>query len=123
MHGDVCHAKVGNSICQGGGQWIVLDGVHAIAVLRGWGGHEGRNVDDGLPKGTECGKVHVVGWVIFARDPGLVLLREEASLMDDMNADVNNVLVGIGMLDKVGKCSSLEQAHDKEFEPLGRMPL
>ncbi len=68
--------------------------------------------------GTECGKVHVVGWVITARDPGLIFLLKEASLVDDVNADVNNVIVGNEMLDKVGKCSSLEQVHDKEFKPL-----
>jgi hypothetical protein len=71
----------------------------------------------------ECGKVHVVGWVITARDPGLVLLCNEASSMDDANADVNDVIVGNGMLGKVDECSSPEQARDKEFEPLGRKPL
>ncbi len=77
-------------------------------MLQGWGCREGRNVDSGFPKGTECGKVHVVGWVIVARDPGFVLLREEASPMDDANAYVDSVIVGNGMLGKVGKCSSLE---------------
>jgi hypothetical protein len=43
--------------------------------------------------------------------------------MEDMNADVNDVIVGNGMFDKVGKCSSPEQTCNKEFEPLGRMPL
>jgi hypothetical protein len=56
----------------------------------------------------ECGKVHVVGWVITTRDPGLVLLREEASSMDDANANVNDVIVRNGMLGKIGKCSSPE---------------
>jgi hypothetical protein len=77
-------------------------------VLQGQDGCEGRNADGGLPKGKECGKVHVIGWVIAARDPGLLILRKEASLMDDANADVNNVIAGNGMLGKVGKCSSLE---------------
>ncbi len=77
-------------------------------MLQGRGGHEGRNVDGGLPKGTECGKVHVVGWVIATCDLGLVLLRKEASLMDDANADVDDVIVGNGMLGKVGECSSPE---------------
>ncbi len=77
-------------------------------MLQGQGGCEGRNVDRGLPKGEECGTVHVVGWVIAVRDPGLVLLRKEAGLMDDANANVNDVIVGNGMLGKVGKCSSPE---------------
>jgi hypothetical protein len=38
--------------------------------------------------------------------------------MDDANGDVNDVIVGNGMLGKVGKCSSPEQAWDKEFKPL-----
>jgi hypothetical protein len=69
-------------------------------VLRGWGGCEGRNVDGGLLKGTKCGKVHVGGWVVAAHDPGLVFLRKEASLVDDANTDVNDVIVGDGMLGK-----------------------
>ncbi len=77
-------------------------------MLRGHGGREGRNVDSSLPKGMECGKVHVIGWFITACDPGLLLLCKEASLMDDMNADVDNVIIGNGMLDEVGKCSSPE---------------
>jgi hypothetical protein len=43
--------------------------------------------------------------------------------MDDVNVDVNDVIVRNGMLGKVGKGSPPEQAHDKEFEPLRRMPL
>ncbi len=77
-------------------------------MLQGRGGHEGCNVDDGLLKGTECGKVHVIGWVIAAHDLGFVLLHKEASSMDDANAYVNNVIIGNGMLGKVGKCSSPE---------------
>ncbi len=77
-------------------------------MLQGRSGRKGRNVDGGLPKGTECSKVHVIGWVIATHDPGLVLLRKEASLMDDANANVNNVIVGNGMLGEVGKCSSSE---------------
>ncbi len=87
-------------------------------MLHGRGGHEGRNVDGGLPKGTECGKVHGVGWVLAKRDPGLVLLHKEARAMDYANTNVNDVIVGDGMLGKVGKRSSLEQARDKEFKPL-----
>jgi hypothetical protein len=60
-------------------------------MLRGRGGCEEHNVDGGLPKGTECGKVHVVGWVITTRDPVLVLLRKEASSIDDANADVSKM--------------------------------
>ncbi len=77
-------------------------------MLQGRGGHEGCNVDGGLPKGTECSKVHVIGWVIAARDPGLVLIRKEASSMDEANANVDDVIIGNGMLGKVGECSSPE---------------
>ncbi len=87
-------------------------------MLQGWGGCEGRNVDGGLPKDTECNKVHVVGCVIAAHDPGLVSLWEEVSLMDDAKTNNNDVIVGDGMLGKVGKHSSPEQAHNKEFKPL-----
>ncbi len=87
-------------------------------MLQGRGGHEGHDVDGGLPKGTECGKLHVIGWVITACDPGLVLLCEEASLMDDANANVNYVIIRNGMLGKVGECSSPEQVRNKEFKPL-----
>ena len=44
-------------------------------------------------------------------------------MMDDVHADVNNVIVGNEMLGEVGKCSSPEQARSKEFKPLGWMPL
>ncbi len=77
-------------------------------MLQVRGGREGRNVDGVLPKRMECGKVHVIGWVIAAHDPGLVLLHKEAPFMDDVNADVNDVIIGNGMLGKVGKCSSQE---------------
>ncbi len=87
-------------------------------MLQGQGGREGHNVDVGLPKGTEWGKVDCVGWVIAVRGPGLVLLRKEASAMDDTNTNVNDVIVGDGMLGKVDKRCSLEQEHNKEFEPL-----
>ncbi len=66
----------------------------------------------------ECGKVHVVGWVISTRDPGLVFLNKEASSVDDGNTNVDNVIVRDGMLGKVDKGSSPEQAHSKELEPL-----
>ncbi len=77
-------------------------------MLQGRGGREGCSVDGGLPNGMECGKVRVIGWVIAMHDPGLVLLCKEASSMDDLNANVNDVIVGNGMLGKVGKCSSTE---------------
>ncbi len=64
-------------------------------------------------------KVHVVGWVIAARDSGLALLHKEASLMDDADVDVNYVMIRNGMLGKVGKRCSPEQARNKkEFKPL-----
>ncbi len=75
-------------------------------MLQGRGGREGCNVDGSLQKGTECGKVHCVGWVIATCDPGLVLLRKEAPAMEDTNTYVNNVIIGEGMLGKVGKHSS-----------------
>ncbi len=86
-------------------------------MLQGRAGRKGCNVDGGLPKGTECSKVHFVGWVVAACDPGLVLLHKEAHAMDDVNTDVNNVVLGDGMLGEIGKRSSLEQAPDKEFKP------
>jgi hypothetical protein len=52
------------------------------------------------------------------RDLGLVFLCKEATLVDDVNTDVNDVIVGDEMLGKAGKHSSLEQALDKEFDPL-----
>jgi hypothetical protein len=87
-------------------------------MLQSRGGCEGHNVDSSLPKGTECSKVHVVGWVIAARDPGLVFLCNKASSVDDMNTNINNVILGDGMLGKVGKHCSSEQARDKEFKSL-----
>jgi hypothetical protein len=39
------------------------------------------------------------------------------------NTDVNDVIIGNEMLGKVGKCSSPEQVRNKEFKPLGRIPL
>jgi hypothetical protein len=90
------------------GYGIVLNGVHAITMLRGRGGYEGCNVDSSFPKETECGKVQVVGWVIATRESGFVLLRKEASLMDGVNAYVGYVIVGNWMLGEVGKCCSLE---------------
>ncbi len=86
-------------------------------MLQGWGGRERRNVDGSLPKGTECGKVHVVGWVIAARDPGLVLLCKKASSMDDTNADVNDVIVGNGMLGKVGKLAPWNRHATRSSSP------
>ncbi len=38
--------------------------------------------------------------------------------MNDTNTNINNVIVGAGMLGKVGKRSSPEQVRNKEFEPL-----
>ncbi len=72
-------------------------------MLQGRGGRKGQNVDGGLPKGTECSKVHVIGWVIAACDSGLVLLCKEASTIDDANVNVNDVIIRNGMLGKVGK--------------------
>ncbi len=69
-------------------------------------------------KFNKCSKVHVVGWVIAAHDPGLVFLREEASLVDDANTNVDNIIVKDGMLGEVGERRSTEQARNKEFEPL-----
>ncbi len=48
----------------------------------------------------------------------VIQVCKEASLIDDSNANVNNVIVGNGMLGKFGKCSSPEQAHNKVFKPL-----
>ncbi len=87
-------------------------------MLRGRGGCEGCNVDGGPPKGMECSKVHVVGWVIAVPDPCPVFFREEASSVDDANANVGDVIVENGMLGEVGKCSSPEQVCNKEFELL-----
>jgi hypothetical protein len=119
--GGICHTKVENSVSQGGGR-IVLLGLHAIAVLQGWEGLEGRNIDGSLPKGMECGKVQVVGWVIAAHDPGFVILGKEASLVDDTNTNVHDVIICDGMLGVVGKRSSPEQVRNKEFKLLLRMP-
>ncbi len=117
LHGGVRCAKVGNSVSQGGGSCIILYGIHAVAMLQGRGGCEGCNVDGGLPKGMECGKVHVMGWVVAVHDPGLVFLCKEASLVDDANTNADDVIIRDGMLGKVGKRSSPEQACDKEFKP------
>jgi hypothetical protein len=87
-------------------------------MLQGWGGCQGRNADGGLPKGKECGKVHIVGWVVAARDPGIVFFCKEACVVDDVSTDINDVIVRDGMLDEVGKRISLEQARNKEFELL-----
>jgi hypothetical protein len=38
--------------------------------------------------------------------------------MDDANANVNNVIVGDGMLGEDGKCCSPEQMRNKNFKPL-----
>jgi hypothetical protein len=103
LHGGVSRAKVVNSISQGGCRCIVLYNVLAISVLQGQGRNEGCNVDGSLPKGTECGKVHCVGWVVAARDPGLIFFHKEAHAMDDTNTDVNDVIVRDGMLGEVGK--------------------
>ncbi len=99
---------------------MVLYGIHAVAVLQNRGGCEGCNcnVDSSLPKGTECGKVNGVSWVVTARDPGLVLLCKEARAMDDANTNVNDVIIGDGMLGKVGNCSSPELVRNKELKPL-----
>ncbi len=43
---------------------------------------------------------------------------KEANTMDDASAHVDNVIIGNGMLGNVGKCSSPEQACNKEFEHL-----
>ncbi len=66
----------------------------------------------------ECGEVHCVGWAVAAHDPGLVLLHEKARAMDDANTNVDNVIIGDGMLGKVGKRCSPEQACNKELKPL-----
>jgi hypothetical protein len=43
--------------------------------------------------------------------------------MDDANTNVNDVIIGDGMLGKVGNCSSPELVRNKELKPLWRMPL
>ncbi len=96
----------------------VLYSVHAVAVLRGQGGRERHNADNGSPKGTEHSKVHCVGWVVATRNPGLVFFRKEAHAMDDTNTDVDDVIVGNGMLGEVDKRCSPEQACDKEIKSL-----
>jgi hypothetical protein len=116
--GSVSHAKVGNSIGQGGSGCIVLYGVHVVAMLQGWCGRERRNVDGGFPKGTERSKVHCVCQVVTACNPGLIFFHKEACAMYDLNTYVNNVIVGDGLLGEVGKQCSLEQACNKEFESL-----
>ncbi len=112
-HGGVSHPKVGYSISQGGCGCIVLCGAHAVAVLQGWDGCEQRNVDGGFPKGMERGKVDCVGWGVVTCNPDLVFFCKEACAMDDMNADVDNVIVGDGVLGKVGKRCSPKQSGDK----------
>jgi hypothetical protein len=92
-------------------------------MLWGRGGHEERNVDGGFLNGMECGEVHCVGWAVAAHDPGLVLLHEKARAMDDANTNVDNVIIGDGMLGKVGKRCSPEQACNKELKPLWWMPF
>jgi hypothetical protein len=108
LPGSVGCAKVGNSVGQGGCGCIVLYGIHAIAVLQGRGSCGRSNVDGSFPKGTEHSKVHCAGWVVTARNPGLVFFRKEACAMDDTNTDISNVIVGNGMLGKVGDCCSSE---------------
>jgi hypothetical protein len=73
-------------------------------MLQGRGGREGRNVDGGLLKDTEYGKVHCVDWVVAARDPGLVPLCKEACAMDDMNTNVNNVLARLANIAPWNRC-------------------
>jgi hypothetical protein len=56
--------------------------------------------------------------VSLCENLGLVFFRKEACAMDDPNTNVNNVIVGDGMLGEVGKYCSPGEAHDKQFESL-----
>ncbi len=81
--------------------------------------YEQRNVDGSFPKGTERGKVHHVSRGVAAWNPGLVFFCKETCAIDAMNTNVNNVIIGDGMLGKVGKHCSPEKAHNtKQFESL-----
>jgi hypothetical protein len=113
LHGGISHAKVGNIVVQGQGcRSTVLYGVHTVAVVQGGDVHKRRNVDGGFPKARERGKVHCVGWLVAACNPGFVFFCKDACATNDTNTDVNDVIFRDGMLGKVGKRCSPEQAHD-----------
>ncbi len=80
---------------------IVLGGCHAVSTLQRWGGSERCDVHCHFPEGTECGKAHRVCGVIATRDPRLIFFGKEAGAMEDADPDVDNVVVGDGILGEI----------------------
>ena len=87
------------------------------------GGRESGNVDSRLPETTERSKVHCIGGVVTMHDPCIVFFGKEAGTMKDVDADVNDVVVGDLILGKIEECGTRKVARDKELKTLGGMPL
>ena len=62
-------------------------------------------------------KTHRVGGVVATRDPRFVL-GKEAGAMKDMDADVDDVVIGDGIFGKICKGGTAKKACNKEFKPL-----
>ena len=98
LGGGIRNAKVADGIGQRRRGGIVFGGSHAVAMLRRRGSCESGDVDCRFPEDTEGGEGHVVGGVVASRDPCFVFLGEEAGAMQDADADVDDVVVGDGIL-------------------------
>ena len=74
-------------------------------------------------KTVECCEVHGVVCVVASFDPHFAFFHKEASAMEDTNADINNVLVGDGMLGELGERRATEEACNEQLEVHRGMPL
>jgi hypothetical protein len=83
--------------------------------------HEG---DLGGPKHLErVNRLDDAGADCLTSNPGLVLFAVHPALLDDAEANVNNVDVVHPVASAAGVCSTGEEAEDEGIEPVGGMPI
>ncbi len=124
MRGGVRSPKVCNQLpvqCDG---VVVVHGSHLISMHAcGDGGlvHKG---DLGSPKRLECvGRLNDAGVDCLASGPGLVLFTIRPPLLDDAEANVNDVDVVHPVALAAGVRSTGEEAEDEGIEPVGGVPI
>ncbi len=74
----------------------------------GWGGGEGRNIYCVCSKGAEGGEVVRLHGIVATENPTFVILCKETRLMEDVDANVDDVVVIDGVLCQVRKCGPAE---------------
>jgi hypothetical protein len=83
--------------------------------------HEG---DLGGPKCLECvNRLNNVGADCFTSDPGLVLFAVLPTLLDDAEANVNDVDVVHPLARAAGVRSTGEEAEDEGIKPISTAPI